>query len=101
MANVLFEGTEEDIINYLTEHKGNYPNVRLQVSVKPEPALTEDEEDLYPNLPDPPNTVRDRAHLFELLDAGIASPTERVTEEYWEDIRCEVQRRDDKRNTQK
>ena len=101
MAMALFEGTKEDVINYLTKYSGDAPNERFKVFIEPEPALTEDEEDLYPNLPAPPFTVRDRAHLFELLDAGLASPTERVTEEYWEDIRCEVQRRDDERKKQK
>ena len=39
-------------------------------------------DDLSPD--DPPNTIRDQAHLEELLLAGINSgPTVRVTDEFW------------------
>ena len=95
MATTLFRGTVEELINRQEEFTGKF------VQVTDSPELELEDEDFYPNLPDPPFTVRDRAHLFELLDAGLASPTEPVTEEYWEDIRREVQNRRDERNKQK
>ncbi len=51
------------------------------------------EEDLSADLPDPPNTVRDHAHLVELLLAGLNGPMQEVTDETWERKRLEVHRR--------
>lgn len=93
MGTALFEGTREDVINYLTKYNGEPPNSRFKIFVEPEPALEEDPEDLCPNLPDSPNAIRDKAHLEELLAAGVASPASRVTKESWASIRQEVHRR--------
>ena len=101
MATALFEGTKEDIINYLTKYSGEAPNGRFKVFIEPEPALPEDPEDLCPNLPDSPNAIRDKAHLEELLAAGLASPATRVTKESWAFVRQEAQRRYEERNKQK
>ena len=97
MTTVLFEGSPKEALDYLTKNEGAYPAMRLRIIAEPET----DEEDLAAGLPDSPNTVRDRAHLFELLDAGLASPTEPVTKEDWAFIRSEVQRRYDERNKAK
>jgi hypothetical protein len=40
-----------------------------------------------------PNTVRDKDHLLQLLRAGMSSPTHPVTEDTWDYIRAEVQKR--------
>ena len=102
MGTALFEGTKEDAINYLTKYSGEPLNSRFKIFVEPEEAETaEDPEDLYPNLPDSPNTIRDKAHLEELLAAGLASPATRVTKESWAFIRQEVHRRYEERNKQK
>ena len=81
----VIEGTSEEISKLL--QSGAFAGQTLRVIVDP------DEEDLSENLPDPPNTIRDAAHLEELLLAGIASPKHEVTEETWEHIRQEVRKR--------
>lgn len=43
--------------------------------------------------PEPPNTIRSREHLVDLLNEGLRSPTHPVTDDTWEDIRAEVRRR--------
>ncbi len=101
MTTALFEGTKEDVINYLTKYSGDAPNERFKVFMEPDDALTEDPEDLCPDLPDSPNAIRDKAHLEELLAAGLASPASRVTKEDWASIRQEVHRRYEERNKQK
>ena len=42
------------------------------------------------DFPAPPTTVRDQAHLEELLLAGLQSPKQKVTEATWEHIRQDV-----------
>ena len=101
MTPVVIEGTKQDIINYINGYQIEPPNGRWRVSIEPETAFAEDEEDLCPNLPDSPNAIRDKAHLEELLAAGLASPASRVTKEDWASIRQEVHRRYEERNKQK
>lgn len=57
-----------------------------------------EQEDLIPDLPVPPNTVRDEAHLVELLLEGLNGARHEVTEETWEWKRQEVRRRHAARN---
>ena len=92
MATLLFRGRAENCISLISEFSGR--NIEVFEAEN-------DEVDYSENMPDPPFTVRYRAHLFELLDAGLASPTERVTEKYWADVHAEVQRRYEERNKQK
>lgn len=88
----IFEGTTEDIAKLL-QH-GAFAGSKLKLIVNPAPIEeAEEEEDLSDSFPDPPNTIRDKAHLEELLLAGINSPTRRVTEQTWEETRQEVHRR--------
>ena len=91
----VFEGTTEDIAKLL--QNGAFAGSKLKLIVNPAPieAIIEDteEEDLSDSYPDPPITIRDKAHLEELLLAGINSPTRRVTEQTWEETRQEVHRR--------
>ena len=53
----------------------------------------EEEENLAIGLPDPPDTIRDRAHLVELLQEGMNSPVPEFTEDTLEQMRQEVRRR--------
>ncbi len=80
----MIEGTTEEITTRLLE---NFPSQKLRVFVEPE------EEDLGADLPDPPNSVRDEAHLIELLRDGLNSPVQEITDETWERKRQEVHRR--------
>ena len=50
-------------------------------------------ERLQGNGSGPPNSVRDLAHLEELLPASVDSPTHPVTDQVWQSIRQEVRRR--------
>ena len=84
----IFEGTLEELIG----RKEEFAGMKLQVFALPEPA-TEEPEDWSELLPDPPNTVRDLAHLEALLLEGLNSPQEPVTEQDWIEIRQEVHRR--------
>ena len=80
----MIEGTTEEVTRRLLE---NFPSQKLRVFVETE------ETDLGVNLHEPPNTVRDKAHLIELLREGLNSPTQEFTEESWERKREEVHRR--------
>ncbi len=80
----MIEVTTEEVTRRLLE---NLPSQKLRVFVEPE------ETDLGVNMPAPPNTVRDKAHLIALLREGLNSPTQKVTEESWERKRKEVRRR--------
>ena len=85
----IFEGTSEDIARLLQD--GRFAGRTLRVSVNP---LEEtDEEDYCDTLPDPPDTIRDRAHLEAILLEGINSPKEKVTDQEWIDLRREVRER--------
>ena len=91
----IFEGTVEELIDRRNEFAG----MKLQVFALPE-ETTEEPEDWSELLPDPPNTVRDLAHLEALLLEGLNSPQSPVTEQDWIEIRQEVRRRIAARKTQ-
>ena len=80
----VYEGTPEDILAVLQSN--TFVGQRMQLIVSPQ-------EDLSENLPDPPNTVRDEAHLKELLAEGIASPKREMTAQDWIDIDHAVEAR--------
>ena len=82
MAQPLFVGTVEELL----ERKEEFAGMRLQVYATPE-------EELDAELPAPPLTIRDKAHLEELLLAGVASPKESLTDQEWSDLRREVRER--------
>jgi hypothetical protein len=82
MAQPLFVGTVEELL----ERKDEFSGMQLQVYATPE--AESDEE-----LPTPALTIRDKAHLEELLLAGVASPKEPVTDQEWSDLRREVRER--------
>jgi hypothetical protein len=87
----VIEGTSEEIATLL--QGGAFAGLKLRVIIEP------DEEDFTDDLPDPPNTVRDAAHLEQLLHEGLQSgPATPMTEADWEDIRREVQSRVAHRN---
>ena len=75
----IFEGTSEDIARLLQDGRFAGQNVRL--IVEPVTDALEEPEDYCDTLPTPPNTVRNRAHLDELLMAGINSPGHVMTEQ--------------------
>lgn len=81
----IVEGTSEEIAALL--QAGAFAGQKLRVIVQME------EEGFTEDLPAPPNTVRDAAHLEHLLLEGLASPAHEVTEETWEAKRQEVRRR--------
>lgn len=78
-------GTSEEIVALL--QAGTFAGQMMRLIIEA------DAEDLTDNLPDPPNTVRNMAHLEQLLLEGLASATHEVTEETWEEMRREVRRR--------
>ena len=53
----------------------------MRLIVEPATDALEEPEDYCDTLPTPTNTVRDRAHLDELLMAGINSPGHVMTEQ--------------------
>lgn len=81
----LIEGITEDVTHQVQQH---YAGQKLRVYVEPEEA-----EDLSAGLPDPPDTIRDKAHLLELLQEGMQGEPETLRQEEWAEIRQEVQRR--------
>ncbi len=81
----MIEGTTEDIASQLRQ---SYAGQRLRVFVEPE-----DDADLTAGLPDPPNTIRDRAHLIELLRAGMNGEPRPITDHEWAELRQEVRDR--------
>ncbi|MBV9851334.1 MAG: hypothetical protein JO250_16815 [Armatimonadetes bacterium] len=84
----IIEGTSEEITALLQE--GAFAGQRLRVIVEPET----EEEDFTADLPAPPNTIRDAAHLEQLLLEGIRSgPATPMTAQDWQDIRQEVRDR--------
>ncbi len=84
----MLEGTAEEITRQLQQ---SYAGQKLRVFVEPEEA--DDEEDLAAGIPDPPDTIRDKAHLIELLREGMNSPTIPFTDDSLEQMRQEVRRR--------
>jgi hypothetical protein len=82
----VIEGTTEEITALL--QTGAFAGQKLRVTVETE------EEDLIDTLPDPPNSIRDNAHLEQLLLDGLNSgPAAPMPETEWEDIRREVHAR--------
>ena len=80
----ILEGTWEEI----KSHDAELAGLRLRVIVEPE------EVDYAAHIPPPPNTVRDKAHLEELLLEGLNSgPATPMTAADWDDIRRQVRDR--------
>lgn len=88
MATLLFKGKFEDLLNRSKEFSG------LDIEVFD----PEDDIDYSENMPDPPFTVRDKAHLEELLLEAVNSPKEPMTDQDWVDMRVELYRRHIERN---
>ncbi len=81
----VIEGTTEEIMTLL--QAGAFAGRKARVIIEP------DEEDFTANLPDPPNTVRDAAHLEQLLLEGLASPAREMTEADWQELKRRAQSR--------
>ncbi len=86
----VIEGTTEEVTALLRK---TYAGRKVRAFVEPEENITAD-------LPTPPDTIRDAAHLETLLLEGLASPAHKVTEETWDEIRHEVRQRHAARKTQ-
>jgi len=86
----IIEGTTEEVTALLSRA---YAGRKVRAFVEPEENLTDD-------LPPQPDTLRDAAHLEQMLLEGLASPTHKVTEETWDEIRREVRQRHTARKTQ-
>ena len=80
----VIEGTSEEIVILLQGRAFAGQKMRVIIEV--------DEKDFTDDLPNPPNRVRDAAHLEQTLLEGLASPVHEVTEETWEEKRQEVRR---------
>jgi hypothetical protein len=74
----VIEGTTEEIVTLL--QGGAFAGRKAKVIIEPA------EEDFTEDLPDPPNTVRDAAHLEQLLLDGLASPAREMTEADWQEL---------------
>ena len=95
----IFEGTVEEFI----DRKEEFAGMQLQVFALSaeekaaentgDEATGDEAKDWSELLPDPPDTIRDRAHLEALLLEGINSPKGSITDQEWVDIREEVHRR--------
>ncbi len=81
----MIEGTAEEITQQLQK---SYAGQKLRVFVEPE-----EEEDLAAGIPDPPDTIRDKVHLMELLDEGMQGEPQPVTDQEWVNIRQQVRER--------
>ena len=81
----VIEGTTEEIVTVL--QGGAFAGRKARVIFEP------DEEDFADNLPDPPNTVRDAAHLEQLLLEGLASPAREMTDADWQELHRRAQSR--------
>ena len=81
----MLEGTTEEVTRLIQQ---SYAGQNLRVFVEPEEA-----EDFGATLPTPPDTIRDKAHLVELLREGMQGEPETIRQEEWAEIRQEVQRR--------
>jgi hypothetical protein len=82
----IIEGTSEEITALLQE--GAFAGQKLRVIVEPE-----DNADFAAGFPPPAFTVRDKAHLLELLQDGLKGPFHTLTEDVWEQRRQEIHRR--------
>ena len=81
----MIEGTTEEVTRQMQQ---SYAGQNLRVFVEPEEA-----EDFAAALLTPPDTIRDEAHLVELLREGMQGEPELIRQEEWAEIRQEVQRR--------
>ena len=86
----ILEGTTEEVARQIQQ---SYAGRKLRVFVEPEENEPEEEEDLAAGLPAPPDTLRDRAHLIELLHEGMQGAPEPLRQEEWTEIREEIRRR--------
>ncbi len=84
----MLEGTAEEITRKLQQ---SYAGQKLRVFV--EPTGVEDEEDLAAGIPDPPDTIRDKAHLIEILHEEMQGEPQTVTDQEWVEIRRQVRER--------
>jgi hypothetical protein len=78
----MIEGTTEEITRQMQQ---SYADQKLRVFIEPE-----ENEDLAAGIPDPPDTIRDKAHLMELLHEGMNSPTVPFTDDSSEKMHQEV-----------
>ena len=83
----MIKGTTEEVTRQMQQ---SYAGQNLRVFVEPE---ENEAEDLAAGLPDPPDTIRDKAHLVELLREGMSSPVSEFTDDTLEQMRQEVRRR--------
>lgn len=81
----VIEGTTEEIITLL--QGGTFAGRKAKV------IIDADEADFTDGLPDPPNSVRDAAHLEQLLLDGLASPAREMTETDWQELHRRAQSR--------
>jgi len=89
MARIL-EGTWEEI----KAHDAELTGLKMRVIVE-----QVDDVDYAAGIPPPPNSVRDKAHLEELLREGLNSgPPTPMTSADWDDIRQQVRDRLAKKN---
>jgi len=72
----IIDGTDIELTSLL--QSGTLAGHRLRLIVDPEP-----DEDFSEGLPTPPNSVRSREHLIELLREGMQGTPEPVTKETW------------------
>ena len=72
----VIEGTSEEIATLL--QGGAFAGRKMRVIIE--------NEDFTDHLPDPPNTVRDAAHLEQLLLEGLATPAREMTEVDWQEL---------------
>lgn len=79
------EGTGEEIAALLQSEA--YARRKVRVSIEA------NEEDFSDNLPDPPTTIHDRAHLEQLLLTGLASPARELTDADWQELHRRAQDR--------
>ncbi len=80
----MIEGTTEEVTRQMQQ---SYAGQNLRVFIEPE---SEEAEDLAAALPAPPDTIRDKAHLVELLQEGMQGEPEPIRQEEWSEIRKEV-----------
>ncbi len=81
----VIEGTTEEIATLL--QAGAFAGRKMKLIIEP------DEEDFTANMPDPLNTIRDAAHLEQLLMEGLASPAREMTAADWQELKRRAQDR--------
>ncbi len=86
----MIEGTTEEVTRQMQQ---SYAGQKLRVFIEPEENEAEEAENFGATLPTPPDTIRDKAHLVELLREGMQGEPEPIRQEEWAEIRQEVQRR--------